>query len=164
MKMPDGAELDRLVSRLLNGADNKGHPYSKSEIAEKRLVFRLTQDLGFEVQVFEADAAWYCRLSRSGEIVATGSGSTRPCAVARAAANLHPSLLGSAPRASTTKRAVSVRGEILPAVDCEGCGNPMLRPTSTGTKICPPCAYRRIRSIKPRRRSASAAGRKGAVA
>jgi len=164
MEMPDGPDLDRLVSRLLNGANDQGHPYSKSDIAEKRLVFRLSRELGFVVQIEEAEGLWYCRLRRRDEVVSSGSGASRPCAVARAAANLHPSLLGAAPAGAAKKRKLAIQGGTLPAVDCEACGQPMLRPTSHGAKICPPCSYRRIRSMKPTRKRITAAGRRAALA
>jgi hypothetical protein len=86
-----GAELDRLIERKLNGdAKKRTPPYSTSEKAANRLLRRLEmQDMPCTIE--QIDGVWYCTFwiafPGSRERLSTGSGETRPLAIARAVMN-----------------------------------------------------------------------------
>ena len=141
MEMLEGQELDSLLARLFHRGNTERYLYSTSDTASRGLVSQLSRLLGLSIWVEEVGGLWYCRLSRCREVVATGSGRTSPCAVARAAANLHPTLFDAARAVPPPRMATVRRGVPRPEVPCEACGKPMLRRASRSSQICQPCAY-----------------------
>ena len=144
MEPTPGPELDRRVTRLLNGDVNRHHPYSTSDRAASRLARRLTHEFEITAEVELVESVWYCFLRRSGEIVASGSGHSRPLAVARAVANLHPSLFGVIPSAPGARHFPIPARSDRPLVPCRTCNRPTRRPSAGSDRVCHPCSYRSL--------------------
>jgi hypothetical protein len=152
MQPPSPSQLDRAIARLLQGNDSRPPAYSTSAIASQRLVRLLSDKLEIETELIEDGGVVYCRMRRAGATLSAGSGETAELAIARAAANLSPAILGaplerpSRPSDGASIAARHHRHRARPTtVPCEICGAPM-RPPPVGIerRVCNPCSYRRL--------------------
>lgn len=167
-----GTVLDRLIERKLNGdAKKRTPPYSTSEKAANRLLRRLElQDMPCTIE--QIDGVWFCTFwivfPGSRERLSTGSGETRPLAIARAVMNarlgmdasLSAPTHGAASRVHWMHLGASLEPETRA---CAGCGASLpTRNREASNVYCTVCSWRASRrsSSSVAARPASAGPRK----
>ncbi len=147
-----GIELDRALARKLNGdVKPRPAPYSTSDTAAGRLLRRLAAD-GTTSSLEVAGEHWYCTLWRgepgTGRRIATGSGATRPLAIARAV--LHARLETGEPVRASDAHRLLLRGIARPAEGastCRSCGTELpVRARRQTARLCGVCSWKRIKN------------------
>ncbi|MDQ2870423.1 MAG: hypothetical protein M3S32_06755 [Acidobacteriota bacterium] len=147
-----GLELDREIARKLNGdVKPRPAPYSTSDTAAGRLLRRLAMD-GIASTVEALDGQWYCTLWRGaagrGGRLSTGSGPTRPLAIARAV--LHGRLEAGEPVRASDAHRLLLRGFARPAEgrsSCSCCGVELpVRARRRTERFCGVCSWNRTKS------------------
>lgn len=143
--------MDCEIARKINGdAKSRPAPYSTSETAAHRLLRRLARE-GLESTVEQSEGSFYCTIRRQTEggsqRVATGSGETRPLAVARAV--LNATLDPGAPVRSNNAHPVLAREIARIGADaptCRTCGIDLpLRTRTRAVRYCGVCSWNRIK-------------------
>ncbi|MEO8189752.1 MAG: hypothetical protein ABI682_05380 [Acidobacteriota bacterium] len=147
-----GIELDRALARKLNGdVKPRPAPYSTSDTAARRLLRRLAAD-GTTSTLELAQDQWYCTLwsgePGTGRRIATGSGSSRPLAIARAV--LHARLETGDPVRAGDAHRLLLRGiarSAEGASTCRSCETELpIRARRQTSRLCGVCSWKRIKN------------------
>jgi hypothetical protein len=140
-----GPELDAALAIALYG-EKKSRlvPYSTSETAASRLLSSLRRNFQIEAVIERSGDLWHCRLAGRNGTIATGTGGTRPLAIARAAVNSNPKLLHPPLEPGRAADPLPPGARDAPVRElCLTCGRPVRSLKAASAPLCNVCRWHR---------------------
>lgn len=148
-----GAVLDRrVVQTLFDAWPDEIPEFSTRDSAADYLV-RYLKRRSVTARIRFAGGMWECELSTRSEKVSSGTGETRPLAIARAV--VHADVVPGRRRREVASQPPKSR-ESRPAIrECAGCGVELktVRSAASGVRYCNLCGWRQIRIVPQQRAS-----------